>query len=361
MITKREIIPIASPVISKEEIKVVEEVLKSRILVQGPKVREFEEKFGEYIGVEHAMATNSGTSALHTALASLGIRKNDEVITTTFSFVSTASCVLMQGAKPVFCDIDKDTYNINLDEMEKRINDRTKAIIVVHLYGQPCDMRHVMEICEDHDLALIEDACQAHGAEYEGQRVGSFGVGCFSFYPTKNMTTGEGGMITTNDEEVAKMAKMIRDHGQKERYLHATLGYNYRMTDIAAAIGLAQLKRLDRFNEQRISNAMYYNGKLDNESIQKPFIAENVKHVFHQYTTRVKERDSFLTHLKINGVGYGIYYQIPIHKQPMFSEYNKLTLPEAERACKEVVSIPIHPALGKEELEYIAEVVNAYE
>ncbi|MGB3459360.1 MAG: DegT/DnrJ/EryC1/StrS family aminotransferase [Halobacteriota archaeon] len=361
MITKREIIPIAKPMIEEEEIKAVEKVLKSGTLSQGPKVKEFEEEFAEYIGVDYAIATNSGTSALDTALASLGIRRGDEVITTTFSFVSTASCVSMQGAKPVFCDIDQKTYNINPDEIEKRINDRTKAVIVVHLYGQPCDMRRMMEICEDHNLALIEDACQAHGAEYRGQSVGSFGVGCFSFYPTKNMTTGEGGMITTNDEEVAKMARMIRDHGQKKRYLHAMLGYNYRMTDIAAAIGLVQLKRLDQFNEQRVSNAMYYNGKLDNESIQKPFIAENVRHVFHQYTIRVKERDRFLKHLKINGVGYGIYYQIPLHKQPMFSEYNKLTLPEAERACKEVVSIPVHPALDKEKLKYIAGVVNAYE
>ena len=361
MITKREIIPIAKPMIEEKEIKAVEEVLKSWMLIQGPKVREFEEEFAEYIGVEYAMATNSGTSALHTALASVGIRKGDEVITPTFSFISTASCVLMQGAKPVFCDIDQKTFNINPEEIEKMITDRTKAVIVVHLYGQPCDMRHVMDICEDHDLALIEDACQAHGAEYKGKKVGSFGVGCFSFYPTKNMTTGEGGVITTNDDKVAKMARMIRDHGQKERYLHSMLGYNYRMTDIAAAIGLAQLKRLDRLNEQRINNAMYYNGKLSNESIQKPFIAENVKHVFHQYTIRVKERDRFIAYLKAKGVGYGIYYQIPIHKQPMFSDYNKLTLPEAEHACKEVVSIPVHPALSKEELGYVAEVMNVYE
>lgn len=361
MITKREIIPIASPVISEEEIEAVKEVLNSRMLSQGPKVEKFEEEFAEYIGVEYAIATNSGTSALHTALASSEIGKGDEVITTTFSFVSTASCILMQGAKPVFCDIDEKTYNINPDEIEKRISDKTKAIIVVHLYGLPCDISRVTKICEDHDLTLIEDACQAHGVEYEGKKVGSFSVGCFSFYPTKNVTTGEGGMITTNNDKVAKMARMIRDHGQKERYLHAMLGYNYRMTDISAAIGLAQLKKLDRFNEQRIKNAKYYNRKLDNESIQKPFVAEYTKHGFYQYTIRVKERDRFLKHLEINGVGYGIYYQIPIHKQPMFSEYNKLTLPEAEHACEEVVSIPVHPALSKEELEYVVEVVNAYE
>lgn len=361
MITKREIIPIASPVISEEEIEAVKEVLNSRMLSQGPKVEKFEEEFAEYIGVEYAIATNSGTSALHTALASSEIGKGDEVITTTFSFVSTASCILMQGAKPVFCDIDQRTYNINPDEIERRLSNRTKAVIVVHLYGQPCEMKRVMEICKDHNLALIEDACQAHGAEYEGQKVGSFGVGCFSFYPTKNMTTGEGGMITTNDDKVAKMARIIRDHGQKERYLHEILGYNYRMTDIAAMLGLTQLKKLDWFNEQRINNAMYYNKKLTNKSIQKPFIADKVKHVFHQYTIRVKERDKFLTHLETNGIGYGVYYPTSIHKQPMFSEYNKLTLPEAEHACEEVVSIPVHPALDKGELEYVVGVMNAYE
>ena len=361
MITKREIIPIASPVISEEEIEAVKEVLNSRMLSQGPKVEKFEEEFAEYIGVEYVIATNSGTSALHTVLASLGIRKGDEVITPTFSFISTASCILMQGAKPVFCDIDQRTYNINPDEIERRLSNRTKAVIVVHLYGQPCEMKRVMEICKDHNLALIEDACQAHGAEYEGQKVGSFGVGCFSFYPTKNMTTGEGGMITTNDDKVAKMARIIRDHGQKERYLHEILGYNYRMTDIAAMLGLTQLKKLDWFNEQRINNAMYYNKKLTNKSIQKPFIADKVKHVFHQYTIRVKERDKFLTHLETNGIGYGVYYPTSIHKQPMFSEYNKLTLPEAEHACEEVVSIPVHPALDKGELEYVVGVMNAYE
>ena len=351
----------AKVIINYKEIEAVNEVLKSGTLAQGPKVKEFEEEFAKYIGVKYAVAANSGTSALHTVLASLGIRKGDEVITSTFSFIATASCILMQGAKPVFCDIDRNTYNINPDEIEKRISDRTKAVIVVHLYGQPCDMRRVMEICEDHNLALIEDACQAHGAEYKGKKVGSFGDGCFSFYPTKNMTTGEGGMITANNDKVAKIARMIRDHGQKERYLHTMLGYNYRMTDISAAIGVAQLKRVDRFNEQRINNAMYYNRKLDNEGIQKPFIAKNVKHVFHQYTIRVKGRDKFLMHLENNGIGYGVYYPTPIHKQPMFSVYNKLTLPEAEHVCEEVVSIPVHPALSKEELEYVAEVVNAYE
>lgn len=355
-------IPISNPTIGREETNAVKEVLESGMLAQGEVVEEFEDKFAAYIGVEHAIATNSGTAALHASLAAINIKNGDEVITTSFSFFSTASCVLMQNAKLVFVDIASRTYNINPSEVEDKISERTKAIIPVHIYGQPCKMKEIMNIAQEHNIKVIEDAAQAHGAEYRNKKVGSIGdIGVFSFYATKNMTTGEGGMITTNDEEVAKMARMLRDHGQKERYLHAMLGYNYRMTDIAAAIGLVQLKRLDPFNEQRINNAMYYNRKLDNEKIQKPFIAENVRHVFHQYTIRVKERDIFLTHLENNGIGYGVYYPTPIHRQPMFSEYNKLTLPEVEHACEEVLSIPVHPALSKEEFEYVVEVVNAYE
>lgn len=354
-------IPIARPIIEEEEIFAVEEVLRSGRLSQGSKVKEFEDNFASYIKVDYAIATNSGTSALHLALLAAGIKEGDEVITSPFTFISTANSILFCNARPVFVDIDEKTFNINPDLIVERITSKTKAILPVHLYGQPCDMKPIMDICEDHNLILIEDACQAHGAEYEGKKVGSLGVGCFSFYPTKNMTTGEGGMITTDDKAIAERVRILRDHGQRERYFHEMLGYNYRMTDIAAAIGLAQLKRLDRFNEQRINNALYYNEKLDNESIQKPFIAENVKHVFHQYTIRVKERDGFLTYLEANSISYGVYYQTPIHKQSMFSEYNNLKLPEAEHASNEVVSIPVHPALDKKELEYIAEVVNAYE
>ena len=353
-------IPISKPALDDTEIEAIKSVLDSGMLAQGKLVERFEESFAGYIGTKFAIATNSGTSALHTALASLGVKEGDEIITTTFSFIATASCILMQNAKPVFVDINQKTYNIEPHRIEQKITERTKAIIPVHLYGQPCDMGKIMEIAENHNVFVIEDAAQAHGAEYKGKKAGGFGdVGIFSFYPSKNMTTGEGGMLTTNNEEIAEKARMIRNHGQTERYMHEIIGYNYRMTNIAAAIGIAQLKKLDGLNERRIRNAEYYNKKL--EAVEMPFVAEGVKHVFHQYTIRVKNRERFLKHLEKNEVGYGIYYPIPIHKQPLFKEYNKIKLEIAEKASEEVVSIPVHPALSDEERKYIVEVINLYD
>ncbi len=350
-------IPISKTIIGKEELKAVKEVLESGMLAQGDVVKELEDKFAAYIGVEYAIATNSGTAALHTALAAIGIKSGEEVITTSFSFFSTASCVLMQNAKPVFVDIEPRTYNINQSEIEDKISERTKAIIPVHLYGQPCKMKEIMDIAEEHNLNVIEDAAQAHGAEYDGKKVGSIGdMGVFSFYATKNIITGEGGMITTNNEKIAERARIIRNHGQRERYIHECLGYNYRMTNIAAAIGLAQLKKLDKLNERRISNARYYNKRLNAD---KPYVAPGVKHVFHQYTIRVKERDKFSEHLEKNGVGYGIYYPVPLPSQPLFNSGGFFR--EAEVASKEVVSIPVHPSLSKEEVKEVVEVVNSYE
>lgn len=353
-------IPISKPVLDDTEIEAIKSVLDSGMLAQGKFVERFEERFADYIGTKFAIATNSGTSALHTALASLGVKEGDEIITTTFSFIATASCILMQNAKPVFVDINQKTYNIEPHRIEQKITERTKAIIPVHLYGQPCDMGKIMEIAENHNVFVIEDAAQAHGAEYNGKKAGGLGdVGIFSFYPSKNMTTGEGGMITTNSKEIAEKAGVIRNHGQKTLYLHEMLGFNYRMTNIAAAIGIAQLKKLDSLNERRIRNAEYYNKKL--EAVEMPFVAEGVKHVFHQYTIRVKNRERFLKHLEKNEVGYGIYYPIPIHKQPLFGEYNKIKLENAEKASEAVVSIPVHPALSDEELKYIVEVINLYD
>ncbi len=350
-------IPISKTIMGKEELKAVKEVLESGMLAQGDVVKELEDKFAAYIGVEYAIATNSGTAALHTALAAIGIKNGDEVITTSFSFFATASCVLMQNAKPVFVDIDPRTYNINQSEIEDKISERTKAIIPVHLYGQPCKMKEIMDIAEEHNLNVIEDAAQAHGAEYDGKKVGSIGdMGVFSFYATKNIITGEGGVITTNDEKIAERARIIRNHGQMERYIHECLGYNYRMTNIAAAIGLAQLKKLDKLNERRISNARYYDKRLNAD---KPYVVPGVKHVFHQYTIRAKERDKFSELLEKNGVGYGIYYPVPLPSQPLFNSGGFFRV--AEVASKEVVSIPVHPSLSKEEVKEVVEVVNSYE
>lgn len=218
-------IPIAKPIIGEDEISTVTAVLRSGIIAQGRKVEEFEEAFAEFIGAKYAIAVNSGTAALHIALLAQGIGKGDEVITSPFTFIATANSILFTCAKPVFVDIEEDSFNIAPDNIDEKITPRTKVIMPVHLYGQPCDMKRIMRIAQEHGLIVIEDACQAHGAEYEGRKLGSFGTGCFSFYPTKNMTTGEGGMITTNDKDIVEKARMIRSHGQRQRYLHEILGY----------------------------------------------------------------------------------------------------------------------------------------
>lgn len=350
-------IPISKPEIGKEEIAAVTRVLESGMLAQGEVVEEFEDKFAAYIGTDYAIATNSGTSALHTALAAQGIKEGDEVITTAFSFFATASCVLMQNATPVFVDIDPKTYNIDPALIEAKISDRTKAIIPVHLYGQPCEMREIMDIAKANNLAVIEDAAQAHGAEYKANKVGAIGdIGVFSFYSTKNIITGEGGMITTDNEEIAERARLIRNHGQSRRYFHDCLGYNYRMTNIAAAIGLVQLKKIDTLSLRRMSNARYYGEQLN---VKKPFVSPNVKHVFHQYTIRVKDRDKFQAHLERKGVGYGIYYPVPLPSQPLFDSNELFEV--AELASKEVISIPVNPSLKRVDVEKVVKVVNGYE
>lgn len=356
-------VPIAKPIIGEEEIENVVEVLKSGMIAQGPKVMEFEEKFANWIGAKYGIATNSGTSALHVALLACGIGEGDEVITTPFTFIASGNAIVYTGATPVFADIDLDTYTIDPDKIEDLITDKTKAILSVQLYGQAADMDKIREIAEKHDLKIIEDAAQAHGAEYNGEKVGTLGdMACFSFYPTKNMTTSEGGMITTNDEELAKKAQMFRAHGASERYHHDEIGYNFRMTDIAAAIGLAQLKVIDEFNDKRISNADYLNEQLkDIEGIVTPKSPDNYKHVYHQYTVRVEKgnRDDWVEFLTNKGIGTGIHYPIPLYNQPI---YKKLGIegdcPLAEKAADNVISLPVHPSLTKEDLDLVVDAVK---
>jgi len=356
-------IPIAKPIISDEEIEEVVKVLKSGFIAQGPKVAEFEEKSAEYVGVEYAVASSSGTTALHLALLAAGVKSGDEVITTPFTFAATGNSVLYTGAKPVFVDIDKDTYNINPDKIEEAVTDKTKVIMPVHLYGQPADMDSINKIAEDHDLIVIEDAAQAHGALYNNKKTGSLGdMGCFSFYPTKNMTTSEGGMITTDNKEMAETARILRAHGESERYTHVTLGYNFRMTDIAAAIGVVQLNKLDKFNEKRIENANFLTNKINKiNGIKAPYVANNVKHVFHQYTVRVdkSKRDQLMDFLNKNGIGTGIHYPKPIYQQKLYQEMGfAVKCDEAENASSEVLSLPVHPSLKHEDLEVIVNVLE---
>ncbi|KGK98737.1 aminotransferase DegT [Methanococcoides methylutens] len=352
-------IPIAKPNIGDEEIDAVSEVLASGNIAEGKRVAEFESAFAEFIGTDHAIAVNSGTAALHAALLAHGIGKGDEVITTSFSFIATANSIMYTGARPVFVDIEPETFNIDTSLIENSITKDTKALMPVHLYGHPAEMKQINEIAKDHDLAIIEDACQAHGATYQGKKVGSFGTGAFSFYPTKNMTTSEGGIITTNDSEIARKARMIRAHGSQERYLHEMLGYNFRMTDIAAAIGLVQLKKVNGFNLKRQKNAHLLSEGLKSASgITIPTIRKGCEHMFHQYTIRTESRDDLITKLTENGIGTGIYYPIPIHMQPTYIDagYN-YDLPVCEKAAKEVISLPVHPGVLENDLKHIIKTV----
>ncbi len=353
-------IPIAQPMIGEEEKQAVLEVLESGMLAQGPRVQAFEEAFAQYCGVKYAVATSSGTTALHVALLAHGIGPGDEVITTPFTFIASANSILYVGARPVFVDIDPATFNICPDLLESAITPRTKAIMPVHLFGLPADMDPILEVAERYGLMVIEDACQSHGAEYRGKRVGSFGTGCFSFYPTKNITTAEGGMITTNEEQIAEKCRVIRQHGMRRRYYHDELGFNFRMSDVHAAIGLAQLRKLEQFNEMRIANARYLSEHL--RGVVVPVVPEGRRHVFHQYTIRVPDgrRDAVLDGLRERGIGTAVYYPVPVHQQQFYRDmgYN-LVLPEAERAAREVLSLPVHPGLSRADLEKIADAVNA--
>jgi len=355
-------IPIAKPLLGKEEIDAVKEVMSSGMIAQGPKVEEFELAFSEYTGCDYAAAVNSGTAALHIALLAHGIGKEDEVITSPFSFIATANSILYTGAKPVFVDIELDTFNIDPERVKEKITSKTKAIMPVHLYGHPAEMKAIMEIAEDNKLFVIEDACQSHGAECLGKRVGSFGTGAFSFYPTKNMTTGEGGMLTTDKKEIAEKAKMIRTHGSKVRYLHEMLGFNLRMTDIAAAIGIVQLGRLDKFTKDRQINAgILSNGLKEIYELVTPVTKEGYSHVFHQYTIRAKNRDQLAAFLKKKEIDTGIHYPIPIHKQPFYRDLGyKDSLPVSEKTVEEVLSLPVHPGLSRDNLQKIVEVSREF-
>lgn len=358
-------ITIAKPTIGKEEEKEVLKVLRSGMIAQGQWVEKFEKEFAEYIGTKYAVQTTSGTTALHLALLSLGIGTGDEVITTSFTFVATSNAILYTGARPVFVDIDEKTFNIDPLLIEKKITKRTKAILLVHLYGLPADMTTIMKIATKHHLYVIEDAAQAHGALYKNKKVGSIGtMGCFSFYATKNMTTGEGGMVTTNSLKLAQKVRALRNHGMMElNYKYSFLGYNYCPTNIAAALGLTQLKRLDKLNAKRISNAKYYLNKLKNiKGIILPNLFNNRNHVFHQFTIRVTKefpisRDLLLKRFEKNDIRPKIYYPIPLHKQKLYNSLGyKDYLPISESLASEVLSIPVHPNLSGKDLKQVIKI-----
>lgn len=350
-------IPAASPIIGQEERDAVDRVLRSGGLAQGPEVSAFENEFSAHVGNRHCVALNSGTSALHLAFLAAGIKSGDEVIVPSFSFAATANAVALAGATPIFVDIEEDHFNLDPSKIEAAINPRTRAIMPVHLYGHPADMVSINKIADEHGLLVFEDAAQAHKAAINGIPVGAWGIAAsFSFYPTKNMTSGEGGMVSTQSSDVARKIKLLRNQGMEIRYQNEAVGFNTRMTDIHAAIGREQLKKLPGWTQKRQENAQFLSANL--RGVVTPKISEGMDHVFHQYTVKVidSDRDAFSAELTKRGIGNGVYYPTPIHRLPSFNLM--LELPATERVASQVLSLPVHPSLSQGELETIVEVVN---
>lgn len=357
-------ISIARPLLGEEEQVAVAKVIESGLIASGKEVHSFEGEFAEYCGVKHAIAASSGTTALELALRGVGISPGDKVVTTSYSFIATANAIIYCGGIPVFVDIEDKSFNLIPEQVENELKKDAsiKAILIVHLFGQPCDMNKILGIAKKYNVKLIEDCAQAHGAEIAGRRVGSFGdAAAFSFYPTKNMTTGEGGMVVTNSDRIADKVKMYINHGMRTRYYHEVIGYNYRMTNIAAAIGLCQLKKLESFNAARRKNAAFYFEKINNDKLILP---ENVEgHVYHQFTIRVLEnkRDELVKLLEEKGIGYGIFYPLSMPEQSCYREYHfKQEYENTDLIKTQVLSIPIHPALTREELRYVVDALNLF-
>ena len=359
-------VPTARPVIGDEEIDAAVRVLRSGAVVQGPEVAAFEEEFGEIVAGRHCVAVNSGTSALQLTFLALGIGRGDEVVVPSFSFAATANAVRLVGAEPVFADIDPDTFCLDPDAAEAAITPRTAAIMPVHLYGHPAAMDRLGPLADKHSLAIVEDAAQAHGASLNGKPVGAFGIaGCFSFYPTKNMHSLEGGMVTTADPALARTLRLLRNQGMEQRYANEIVGANMRLTDVAAAIGRVQLAKLAGWNTQRRANAKTLSSRLTN--VVTPPEAPGAQHVYHQYTVRVPNgRDALQQHLTTAGVGSAVYYPTPIHGlKPYWRDGTAAApawdLPETDRAAAEVLSLPVHPTLSPAELDRVVEAVGGWQ
>jgi len=352
-------IPIAKPEISISEILNVVKVMRSGNLAQGPEVKKFEDSFSKYLNDQPVVAVNSGTSALHLSLLSLGIKTGDEVLVPSFSFAASANAIALTGATPIFVDINHQTYNVDSTQLKEKITKQTRAILVVHLYGLPADMEEIMKIAKTNNLLVIEDSAQAHLAKVNGKPVGTFGdAAAFSFYPTKNMTTGEGGIATFKSEDHARTARLLRNQGMEKRYYNEIIGFNLRMTDIAAAIGLAQLTKIEKWTDARRENAAYFNSNLNN--VVTPHVPGGFSHSYHQYTIRVKnnQRNLLQEHLEIQGIGSSIYYPTLINELPAYNQY--VELPESKKATEELLSIPIYPQLSKKSLEKIKNQINEF-
>ena len=348
----------AQPIIGVEEREAVDRVLMSGGLAQGPEVAAFESEFSEHVSNRHSIAVNSGTSALHLAFVAAGIGAGDEILVPSFSFAATANAVVLAGATPVFVDIEEDFFTMDVGKIAEMITPRTRGIMPVHLYGHPANMPEIMRIAEANGLLVFEDAAQAHLSKIDGIPVGAWGVlASFSFYPTKNMTSGEGGMITTGSDELNRKLRMLRNQGMETRYQNELVGFNVRMTDIHAAIGRVQLSKLPNWTKKRQANAFFLSENI--QGVVTPKVMQGAEHVFHQYTVKIMggDRDAFAAELLKRGVGSGVYYPTPIHKLPSFG--NPIDLPTTERMANQVLSIPVHPSLTQFELETIVEAVNS--
>jgi len=356
-------IPIADPDVGPAARAGVDAVFDDGQLADGEEVRRFETEFADFCGTDHAVATTNGTTALHAGLEAIGVGPGDAVVTTPFSFVASANAIVHAGGTPVFADVDPETLTLDPAAVEAVLDERddVAAILAVHLYGTPAEMDALRAIADDHDAFLVEDAAQAHGAVYHGDRVGSLGdLACFSFYPTKNMTTGEGGMITTDDAEIADRAARFCDHGRTGRYAHGEIGHNFRMTSLCAAIGRAQLERLPDFNLARRGHAAYLDERLRKTGLETPTEPRGAQSVYHQYTVKSSDRDALARHLEASGVGSAVYYPTPIHEQPAYDHVSE-TFPVAERAADRVLSIPVHPGLSTTDLNDVAAAVESFD
>lgn len=362
-------IPINLPKVGEEEIQAVVKVMRSGYLTNslgaGPEVTKFENSFAKFAGAKHAVAVNTGTAALHAAIAAAGVKAGDEVILPSFTFVATAEAVVLAGGRPVFADIDAETYNLAPSEVEKKITKKTKAVVPVDLYGLSADMEPIREIADKQGLSVVEDAAQAHGLSYKGRAAGAFAdAACWSLYASKNMTTGEGGVVTTNDEGVAELLRMVRTHGEKAKYASEILGCNYRMSEIQAAIGSVQLEKLPAFLAKRTQNAQMLTEILSkSDKLCLPAEPENGKHSWYLYTARLykgteAQRNQLLEQLHQKGIGAEAYYVNPVHLMPYYlNNFGAVKLEETEKAAKQVFSLPIHPGVTPEQVEFIGETV----
>ncbi|RLF33006.1 MAG: aminotransferase DegT [Thermoplasmata archaeon] len=362
----RDLIKIAETKLTEVEIEAAVRVLRSGALRQGKECEAFERKFAEKVEAKYAITCSSGSAALHLAYMTV-LKLGDEVLVPSFTFIATASMIVMAGGKPIFCDIDPETFLIDLKDAERKITEKTEAIAPVHLFGNPCNIEEIQSFAKKYDLIIVWDAAQAHGALYKSQDIGSFGdLVCYSFYPTKNMFVGEGGMVCTNNEEFAYKIRFMRTHGQTGKYYHTMLGLNYRMTDVEAAIGKEQLKRLDEMLAMRRHNAEILNkGLTEIPGIRPQKVTPNSKHAWHQYCIVVDKkifgctRDELAEKLKQKGIATGIHYPRGLHQQPIFEEmYGKITLPNTECLAQNILALPVHHGLSQADVERIVEAVH---